>query len=73
MYVGILLVLVGEAVLFDSLIQFIYTALVFFCFHLFVVLYEEPILQRTFGRTYENYRATVPRWIPCFRVGGRAV
>jgi protein-S-isoprenylcysteine O-methyltransferase Ste14 len=33
-------------------------------FHLFVVAYEEPTLQRTFGAEYEAYRANVQRWIP---------
>jgi protein-S-isoprenylcysteine O-methyltransferase Ste14 len=35
---------------------------------LFVVLYEEPHLRRTFGREYERYCSCVPRWIPRFRV-----
>ncbi len=70
MYIGIVLVLAGEAVLLASLIHFGYSAIVLLCFHLFVVLYEEPNLQRKFGRSYENYCATVPRWIPGFRVEG---
>jgi protein-S-isoprenylcysteine O-methyltransferase Ste14 len=32
--------------------------------HLFVVAYEEPTLERTFGAEYEAFRANVPRWIP---------
>ena len=32
--------------------------------HCFVVLYEEPVLQRQFGELYEEYKRTVPRWIP---------
>ena len=35
--------------------------------HLYVVLYEEPTLQRTFGAAYVAFRANVPRWIP--RIG----
>jgi len=31
---------------------------------LFVVAYEEPTLQHTFGAEYEAYRANVQRWIP---------
>jgi protein-S-isoprenylcysteine O-methyltransferase Ste14 len=38
MYVGILLVLVGEAVLFESPIHFGYASVVFLLFHLFVVI-----------------------------------
>lgn len=32
--------------------------------HLFVVLYEEPILQGKFGAEYEEYRRNVRRWWP---------
>jgi protein-S-isoprenylcysteine O-methyltransferase Ste14 len=32
------------------------------CFHLFVTGYEERALRRRFGRTYLEYRRTVPRW-----------
>jgi len=39
-------------------------ALFWLAFHLFVLAYEEPTLQRTFGAEYEAYRANVQRWIP---------
>ena len=32
--------------------------------HLFVILYEEPHLRKTFGAAYEQYCKSVPRWIP---------
>jgi len=32
--------------------------------HLFVILVEEPMLQRKFGKAYDAYRRTVPRWVP---------
>jgi protein-S-isoprenylcysteine O-methyltransferase Ste14 len=35
-------------------------------FHLFVVVYEEPTLRRSFGEEYEVYRWHVPRWVPRF-------
>jgi len=31
---------------------------------LFVKFYEEPTLRKMFGPDYEEYRGTVPRWIP---------
>ncbi len=31
---------------------------------LFVYLYEEPHLRKTFGAAYEEYCRSVPRWIP---------
>jgi protein-S-isoprenylcysteine O-methyltransferase Ste14 len=32
--------------------------------HLFVLLYEEPTLRRTFGADYELYCQNVARWLP---------
>lgn len=64
MYVSVLAIMVGQGLLFgrDSVL---YWALVcWVSFHLFVVVYEEPHLRRTFGSEYETYRAAVPRWIP---------
>ena len=43
---------------------FIYTGAFFLVTHLFVVLYEEPTLRRTFGDEYEAYFGRVSRWLP---------
>jgi protein-S-isoprenylcysteine O-methyltransferase Ste14 len=64
MYVGVLLVIFGQALLFASLATLGYGIVVALAFHLFVLLYEEPALQHQFGRTYDGYRKNVPRWIP---------
>jgi protein-S-isoprenylcysteine O-methyltransferase Ste14 len=64
MYVGIQLVLTGESAAFRSLRILIYAAIVFVFFSLFVILYEEPALTRKFGAEYEQYKRSVPRWIP---------
>ena len=63
-YVGVLLILAGEAVLFESLTLLIYALFVWLVFHIFVVAYEEPTLKEKFGAAYEEYRKAVPRWIP---------
>jgi protein-S-isoprenylcysteine O-methyltransferase Ste14 len=64
MYVSVVTVLLGEAILFASSSIFI-EALVFFVLaNLFVAYYEEPNLRRRFGESYENYLRTVHRWIP---------
>jgi protein-S-isoprenylcysteine O-methyltransferase Ste14 len=64
MYLGVLSVLIGEALLFESVRLLGYAASVAAGFHLFVVLYEEPALRSQFGESYLRYAETVPRWIP---------
>jgi protein-S-isoprenylcysteine O-methyltransferase Ste14 len=64
MYVAIILVLVGEALLFRSSTLLGYAALLWLVFHIFVTLYEEPHLETTFGDSYTEYRRSVPRWVP---------
>jgi protein-S-isoprenylcysteine O-methyltransferase Ste14 len=64
MYVGVLLIVLGESLLFASATLLGYALLIWVIAHLFVVFYEEPILRRKFGTSYETYRRTVPRWIP---------
>jgi protein-S-isoprenylcysteine O-methyltransferase Ste14 len=71
MYVGVLLVIAGWALLFCSPRVLGYGAAVALSFHLFVVAVEEPTLRGKFGRSYERYCREVGRWVP--RVGrGRA-
>jgi protein-S-isoprenylcysteine O-methyltransferase Ste14 len=67
MYIGVALVILGEAALFRSPHLVIYAALMLLIAHIFVVLYEEPTLHRQFGESYDEYRRTVPRWIPRLR------
>ena len=64
MYLGVALSIVGEAALFRSLHVLVYAAVMLTIAHIFVVLYEEPTLARQFGESYEEYRRSVPRWIP---------
>lgn len=61
---GIILVLFGEALLFESSAILLYLIFGFLLLHLKQVLIEEPGLRRRFGRTYEQYCKSVPRWIP---------
>ena len=54
----------GQAFLFGSLWTLVYGLVVWLTVHLFVLGYEEPKLQETFGAQYDAYRAGVRRWIP---------
>ena len=64
MYIGAGMTLAGAALFYESLSIFIYTCLFFLITHLFVVLYEEPTLRRTFGNQYEAYCRRTTRWWP---------
>ena len=64
MYVGVALVILGEAALFHSFHLVEYAGVMLLIAHTFVVLYEEPTLRRQFGESYEEYQRAVPRWIP---------
>ena len=64
MYLGALLILLGHVLWFQSFRMLIYIAALATAFQLFVVFYEEPVLRRKFGASYEEYCRRVPRWIP---------
>lgn len=67
MYLGVLSVVAGWAVLFRSPEIFFYGVCVAVVFHLVVLVVEEPSLRRLFGAEYEQYCRSVRRWIPSFR------
>jgi protein-S-isoprenylcysteine O-methyltransferase Ste14 len=64
MYVAIVATILGQALLFGSIHLIEYAAIAWLITHLFILTYEEPTLQKTFGPEYETYRTQVPRWIP---------
>ena len=63
MYVGVMLILIGEAIMAQSVPLWIYLVVVFICFNLFILLHEEPRLRRDFGTEYLDYCRIVRRWI----------
>lgn len=67
MYLGAALALGGAAVAYRSLALLAYTALFLAITHVFVLVYEEPTLRRTFGDDYERYCRDVRRWWPRLR------
>src|SRR5947209_19500209 len=64
MYIAVLSVIIGEAILFRSFLLAGYALLVAVVVHMFVVFVEEPSLRSQFGESYETYLRTVPRWLP---------
>lgn len=75
MYVAIVALVAGQALLLGDGRVAAWGALLWGGFHLFVVGYEEPALRRRFGDSYGAYRANVRRWLPRARPwrGERAV
>lgn len=63
-YVGFLVILLGEALLFGSQGLLVYTALAWCVGAAGVRWYEEPTLARKFGAEYRDYRRAVRAWIP---------
>ncbi len=66
-YVGVLSILTGHFLWFQSIWMLVYAVVAFLGMHLFVALYEEPMLKEKFGVAYEDYCRAVPRWIPKIR------
>jgi protein-S-isoprenylcysteine O-methyltransferase Ste14 len=64
MYVAVSLLVFGQGLLFGSVRLLEFGVVVWLGFSAFVALYEEPALQRKFGKEYEEFCARVPRWIP---------
>ena len=69
MYVGMAIVLIGEALVFPQLSRtlFIEVVALWAAVNVFVIAYEEPTLRGTFGADYERYCQHVRRWIPRLR------
>ena len=64
MYVGVLLVIMGEGLMRRSWQTIEYAFAVAFMFGALVLGLEEPLLRSQFGTAYSNYCAEVPRWLP---------
>ncbi|MGC1291907.1 MAG: isoprenylcysteine carboxylmethyltransferase family protein [Candidatus Acidiferrales bacterium] len=64
MYFGGFTLLLGLAFYLRSVSIVLMVTVLLPAIHLLVVLYEEPVLRRKFDGPYENYLATVARWLP---------
>lgn len=67
MYLAVVAVIVGQALLLGQPGLLAYAALVALATGTFVVAYEEPTLAQQFGAEYDAYRAEVPGWLPRLR------
>ncbi|HYJ67238.1 MAG TPA: isoprenylcysteine carboxylmethyltransferase family protein [Nocardioidaceae bacterium] len=64
MYVAVVAMIVGQAMLLGRIVLLGYAAFVALVFLAFVKGYEEPTLRRQFGADYDAYSASVPAWWP---------
>jgi protein-S-isoprenylcysteine O-methyltransferase Ste14 len=62
-YLALIVVVLGQALLFGSLGLVVYAVVIWVVTASFVRIYEEPTLARQFGREYEAYRHNVRAWI----------
>jgi protein-S-isoprenylcysteine O-methyltransferase Ste14 len=67
MYVGLVLSLIGQVLLFGNLWLLAYAVASWAAPAAFVRWYEEPTLARTYGAEYDEYRRAVPAWLPRLR------
>ncbi|WP_090822970.1 isoprenylcysteine carboxylmethyltransferase family protein [Arthrobacter sp. yr096] len=66
MYLAVLSIILGQALLFGSWRLVIYAVIVLAAVFAFVKGYEEPTLTETYGEQYLNYQRNVPGWWPRF-------
>jgi len=67
MILGVLTVLLGEALCLWSKNILIWAGSFFFINTLYFIVYEEPNLENRFGDDYREYKKHVSRWIPRLR------
>ena len=63
MYLGMMSILLGAAVLMMSLVAFLFPILFIILMEIIFIPTEEKNLKAVFGKPYFNYRQKVRRWI----------
>ena len=64
MYLGVILLILGQALLLGREILYAWAVVAWVIFELSLVTWEEPQLRRRFGASYDDYRRRVKRWLP---------
>jgi protein-S-isoprenylcysteine O-methyltransferase Ste14 len=64
MYLAVVAIIVGQALMLGQLTLLLYAAVIALATGTFAHLYEEPVLADQFGEEYEAYRRAVPPWWP---------
>lgn len=64
MYVAVIAIILGQALLFGAWTLLVYAAIAAATMATFVRVYEEPALTDRYGAEYDAYRRNVPGWLP---------
>ena len=64
---GVATTLIGEALLTGSRSIGLWALAFITVNHLYFLVIEEPGLEQRFGKSYEEYKRAVPRWVPRLR------
>lgn len=64
MYGGVVLIMIGQGLLFGSRGEFIYGVCWLVAFYIFEWTIDDPFIIKRMGKSYEDYCRDVPGWIP---------
>jgi protein-S-isoprenylcysteine O-methyltransferase Ste14 len=64
MYIGVFASALGWSIIAGSPLMAVYAIAIAIAFHLRVIMYEEPTLERLFGSEWTRYLQSVNRWWP---------
>ena len=63
MYLGVIMIVTGESLLFENLSLLLYAFLLFIVFHLVITQLEEPHLKKKYGQPYTMFLKKTRRWL----------
>jgi len=63
MYLGMIAILLGGAIVLGSITAFFFPILFFIAMEIVFIRYEEISLEEIFGQTYLDYKKQVRRWL----------
>jgi protein-S-isoprenylcysteine O-methyltransferase Ste14 len=67
MYLAVVTAVLGQAMIFGSLVLLLYALTIWAIMAVFVRWYEEPVLLERYGDQYQRYRQAVRAWLPRLR------
>lgn len=62
MYLGVIMVVYGLSIFFESKDIFVYACMLIVFFHIVIIFLEEPHLRRKYGEEFERYLQETNRW-----------